>query len=226
MGQCTRTISGEGTSRAEFNFTPPYFTLFAYSVIMVNMGKRCNHCGAELNRHPNAKYCQACAEVVHREQTKAYRKRVLESGICRCKVCGKPLLWNGSYKKKKPEQCIDCYRKHMRKGKDSPTWKGGKFTSYGYVYVYCPEPNPRRRKQNKHGEYYIAEHILKWEKANKMPLPANHIVHHINGIRHDNRPQNLLALPRGSHSGYEVQKALQKRIRELESILEQKALNL
>jgi len=94
--------------------------------------------------------------------------------------------------------------------------------------IYHPEPHPRRvgsaRRAGQKPTYYVAEHILNWEKANNMYLPKGHTVHHLNGIRDDNRAHNLVALPTPRHSSGLVNKALQKRIRELEAVINQQKL--
>ncbi|GAI59135.1 unnamed protein product [marine sediment metagenome] len=64
---------------------------------------------------------------------------------------------------------------------------------------------------------YVYEHILVWEEANGRPLPDGWVVHHINGKRSDNRPANLLGLPKKSHNYALRLQAQQKRIRQLES---------
>jgi len=57
--------------------------------------------------------------------------------------------------------------------------------SDGYVQVYCPY-HPRA---NKNG--YLPEHILAiYDAINGYPRSAH--VHHINGIKHDNRLINLV----------------------------------
>lgn len=76
--------------------------------------------------------------------------------------------------------------------------------SGGYVVVYCPE---KRR--------YIAEHILIWEQVHNSKLPKGWVIHHLNGIRNDNRPENLIALSSQKHRLILAEKA--KRIRELET---------
>jgi hypothetical protein len=85
----------------------------------------------------------------------------------------------------------------------------------GYVMIYDPE-NPRATTRG-----YVCEHILVWEQANSKPLPSGWIIHHLNGVKNDNRPCNLAALPTKKH--YLVLAAKAKRIQELEALLKQQA---
>jgi hypothetical protein len=43
------------------------------------------------------------------------------------------------------------------------------------------------------------EHRIVWESYHG-PIPAGHIVHHINGIRHDNIIENLLCVSHSEHA--------------------------
>jgi len=98
-------------------------------------------------------------------------------------------------------------------GKNNPNYKGGSISQSGYIHKLLPN-HPRANIAG-----YVCEHILIWEQANGRPLPDGWCIHHLNGIRKDNRPENLFALPRRSHHGYLVSQAERKRIRALESEL-------
>ena len=73
-------------------------------------------------------------------------------------------------------------------GREShPMWKGGRrTTSNGYIEVRCPE-HPRARRNG-----YIYEHVLVAEQALGRYLKDGEHVHHLNGIKTDNRPQNFV----------------------------------
>ena len=75
---------------------------------------------------------------------------------------------------------------HKLKGKDHPTWKGGRCKgSYGYILVYSPY-----HPFSCYG--YVREHRLVMEAHLGRHLLPTEIVHHINGINDDNRIENLM----------------------------------
>lgn len=79
-----------------------------------------------------------------------------------------------------------------RRGNRAPGWRGGKIKdSKGYVLVYAPNhPRARYRNPTKTAKY-IREHQLLAEKHLKRYLSNDERVHHINGNKSDNRPENL-----------------------------------
>lgn len=102
------------------------------------------------------------------------------------------------------------------KGEKSHNWRGGRTNNHGYIKVKCYN-HPRADQRG-----YVLEHILVLEQKLGRPLKHNEIGHHLNGVKTDNRPENLVAIPkRGEkrHHGYLVMQAQQKRIRELEDKL-------
>ena len=142
-------------------------------------------------------YCsKKCAAIAHR------RKR-RQRDYNPCPNCG-------HLKHKTSEYCQHCYGQfHL--GENNKGWKGGRTSHEGYVIVRQPE-HPRA---NQNG--YVLEHILIWEQTHNKPLPKGWIIHHLNGIKYDNRPVNLLALSSLKH--FLVLKAKAKRIQELEALL-------
>lgn len=107
--------------------------------------------------------------------------------------------------------------KHGRRVPKRTHWKGGRTKHHGYIRLYKPD-HPRQHNG------YIFEHIVVWEESHHQPLPDGWVVHHLNGIKDDNRPKNLEALPRRGHSPGLTVKEVQKRLREVEAELAQQRL--
>jgi len=103
-------------------------------------------------------------------------------------------------------------RGELNSGVNNPNYKNGRTQNGKDGYVFILNPNHPRSHQG-----YVREHLLVWEEANDRPLPEGWIIHHINGIKNDNRRENLLALPSKRH--YRLIPELQKVIRILESKL-------
>ena len=55
------------------------------------------------------------------------------------------------------------------------------------------------------------------------PLLEGYVIHHLNGDKLDNRPENLAAWLRKEHSASSVMVEMMKRIKELEAIIAEKA---
>jgi hypothetical protein len=67
----------------------------------------------------------------------------------------------------------------------------------GYIAVYKPD-HPAAYK-TKTAKGYVLEHRILAEQRLGRLLEKNENVHHINGIRDDNRPENLVVLTRSEH---------------------------
>jgi hypothetical protein len=86
-------------------------------------------------------------------------------------------------------------RSEAKKGEKCPNWRGGvKTTKKGYRMVLCPE----HHRADSRG--YVMEHILVWEAESGTKLPANCCIHHLNGIKNDNRIENLSVMLHTAHT--------------------------
>lgn len=71
---------------------------------------------------------------------------------------------------------------------------------------------------------YVWEHLLVAEEALGEPIGREFEVHHLNGVRDDNRSENLTVVLPKDHPRNTVRAKLQERIRFLESEFERQGL--
>ena len=77
-------------------------------------------------------------------------------------------------------------------------WKGGQYKLRGYIYILKPN-HPFATKKG-----YVKEHRFVIEQSLNRYLLPNETPHHINGIKDDNRPENLMAfINHGAHLRFE-----------------------
>lgn len=89
-----------------------------------------------------------------------------------CPACGH-LISRGA------KSCQRC--RSSQRGEGNPNWRGGTTRAQsGYVFI----------KDMATGKYK-AEHVLVMQRMISRPLLAGETVHHLNGVRDDNRPENL-----------------------------------
>lgn len=139
--------------------------------------------------------CQQCSnEFPNRHKQKFCSnecRSASQKGILRVERTERPCSWCGTmFTPKKVSQarktCSErCWydqgnSKRGRSGPDNPNWTGGRYTQpTGYVRIHIKGRGP------------MLEHRYVMEQKLGRPLLPTENVHHINGIRDDNRPENL-----------------------------------
>lgn len=77
--------------------------------------------------------------------------------------------------------------------RESSSWKGGVSGWGGYIFIYYPS-HPRARSNG-----YVKRAILVLEQKLGRPLLEGMDSHHKNGIKDDDRPENLEEKTHGGH---------------------------
>ena len=95
-------------------------------------------------------------------------------------------------------------------GSKNSNWKGGKIINSGYLHIL--KPNHPRVSASKYYKY-VANGVLVAEKILERYLDKKEIVHHINSVRNDDRPENLyLFATKGEHISYHNTKGIKKEL--------------
>ena len=141
----------------------------------------------------------------------------------KCYQCGKELLRYSSQLKKNGKdiksfckKCLPDYLKNLL-AEDTAHWQGGKRKSRGYILFHKSLVDEKYHYLLSNSKKsYIWEHRLVVAMKLDRKLRADEIIHHLNGIKDDNRPENLEIVNSKNHERHTFEKILQKRIRELE----------
>jgi hypothetical protein len=107
-------------------------------------------------------------------------------------------LIEAGYEPRKSQISIQARLNTIRahKGHRSTAWSGGRIKDkYGYIQIWMPQhPNAKLAG-------YVHEHRLRMSEYLGRPLTEQESVHHKNGIKDDNRIENLELMTKRVHRG-------------------------
>ena len=106
-----------------------------------------------------------------------------------CSLCKKPLRRRRSDFGKRDPYCLSCANriksKPCQKGSNNGNWRGGEtYHTKGYIYQYAPD-HPAASNG------YVLQHRLVAEDKLGRHLLPEEVVHHIDGNKANNHPDNI-----------------------------------
>ena len=147
----------------------------------------CGQCGKELYQTPAVRKIY-CNKVCH-DQAQCRDKVTSVCPICR-KLFEHQRLVKRIYCGR---ECYETSRNSTSAGRDH-NGKPVRWTHEGYLVIYEPT-HPRAYR---HG--YVLEHRFVMEQKIGRLLEPGEVVHHVNSLKWDNRPENLDLMEHGAHS--------------------------
>lgn len=159
---------------------------------MIN--KNCAICNKEFQvyesklKHGKGRFCS----------TKCQYEAKRKHATFKCLTCQKIFDTTPSENQKTCSlKCRDDYRSKTYRRERAFNWKGGRtIDKYGYIMVVVRDHPHSLLKCNTE---YLMEHRLVMEKKLRRYLNSNEHVHHINGVKTDNRIENLVIMTNSDH---------------------------
>ncbi len=162
----------------------------------------CYKCGRiALRKHTNIEILPNGSVIYWNERRDIGRKQGIP---VKCGICGQVRLVP-AYRIPHTDftgYCVDC----ARTGTRSHFWKNGRIEHpSGYIWIRLTPDHPFYSMADSH--HLVPEHRLIMAEHLGRPLKASEIVHHKNGVKNDNRLENLELLQRRlHHTGFKPDK--------------------
>ena len=138
---------------------------------------KCDYCGKEFNKYLS----------IIKQYKKNYCSLICRNNLFSQIYVGKNNPFYGkTHTAETREKIKKVLSKLNRFGENAANWRGGKSTIGGYITIYS-ENHPLRDKRNR-----IFQHRLVMEQFLGRYLKPEERIHHINGIKTDNRIENLM----------------------------------
>ena len=180
----------------------------------------CYQCGKEFQRdsHRERKHGW-CSRLCWREYANAHRRGIEIS----CANCGKKFFeYPSNLRQRKGNQrgrycCSRECRYALIKGSGHYSWKGRYKNRAGYVLLRDALIPEEFKSMITCG--HVLEHRLIMAQHLGRPLERHEVVHHLNGIKDDNRAENLELYPLYEHTGITNEHKLVLKLKKENTIL-------
>ncbi len=134
-----------------------------------------------------------------------------------CALKGHTISDTGKQRIREAQKLLD------RRGPKSNSWRGGRRKNkQGYIDIWVGKGHPFSTMARKDGT--ILEHRLVFASAIGRVLFSWEVIHHINGIKDDNRIENLELLPSNSKHNTRMHSTLKKMQKQLSEVQDRVAL--